>query len=384
MALGDILEIDDRTLLVLGQPLVFDKGQPDVANALLHRVDDTLFLVDTGVTEAFRKALLTAVDRLGPWQHLVLLTTHGHVDHIGNNDLIDQLAAERNVKVEHFLPALDAQQMIDPLAYWSSNFDQVGGVVPLPAPPKLVASKVVSLFTPMRPFGRTSRSYEELPLERISIGTLRLTGWTFADGAVRVVRSQGHCAGHVIVQLRDSKLLHLSDEANGPCVVMNDADQVKQTSALGAGLTMLEEQQVTVVTDGHSFVVQQAPEARERLNDLLDQAVSLHDQSSTAAGRRSTIDPGAFEQDYGKQLTRLGVGGANPNPAFTAMMALNALKELCWSPSGRATSSPWERPALVARDASVGAPRRLIKLVGTAVSFGAWRLRGRAKSPKQP
>ena len=92
MALGDIVEIDDRTVLVLGQPLVFDKGQPDVANALLHRVDDTLFLVDTGVTEAFRKALITAVDRVGPWRRLVLLTTHGHVDHVGNNDLIDQLA----------------------------------------------------------------------------------------------------------------------------------------------------------------------------------------------------------------------------------------------------------------------------------------------------
>jgi hypothetical protein len=35
VALGDIVEIDERTVLVLGQPLAFDKGQPDVANALL-------------------------------------------------------------------------------------------------------------------------------------------------------------------------------------------------------------------------------------------------------------------------------------------------------------------------------------------------------------
>ena len=115
-------------------------------------------------------------------------------------------------------------------------------------------------------------------MERISIGSLALTGWTFADGAVRVIRSQGHCAGHVIVQLRDSRLLHMSDEANGPCGVMDDADQLKIAAALGAAVTMLEEEQVTRMTDGHSFVVAEAPDALSRLHTLLDQAVS-------AAGR---------------------------------------------------------------------------------------------------
>jgi hypothetical protein len=41
-ALGDVIEIDDRTALVLGQELDFEHDQPDVANALLHRSGDTL------------------------------------------------------------------------------------------------------------------------------------------------------------------------------------------------------------------------------------------------------------------------------------------------------------------------------------------------------
>ena len=159
MALGDIVEIDGRTVLVLGQELDIDKGRPDAGNALLHRVEDTLFLVDTGVTKEFRDALTRAIERVGPWQKLVLLTTHGHVDHIGNNDLPDEWAATRDITVEHYVPAYDVPQMVDPQRYWKATFDRVVGVTPLPAPPSLVANTVVSLFQRwVRSAGRPARS----------------------------------------------------------------------------------------------------------------------------------------------------------------------------------------------------------------------------------
>ena len=82
-SLGDVLEIDDRTILVLGQVLDVAHDQPDVANALVHRAGEVLFLVDTGVTTAIRDALRAAVDRVGPWSRLVVLTTHGHPDRAG-------------------------------------------------------------------------------------------------------------------------------------------------------------------------------------------------------------------------------------------------------------------------------------------------------------
>ena len=232
MALGDIVEIDGRTVLVLGQEVDVDKGQPDAGNALVHRVDDTLFLVDTGVTNEFRAALIRAIERVGPWHKLVLLTTHGHVDHIGNNDLPDELASTKDITVEHYVPVHDLPQMVDPLHYWKATFDRVVGVTPWPAPPGLVANKVVSLFQPLRPFGRTTRAFEELPLERFAVGAQRLTGWSFAGGAVRVIRTQGHCRGHVAVFFRDAELLHVGDEGNGGCGVMQDSDQLKLQSIL--------------------------------------------------------------------------------------------------------------------------------------------------------
>ena len=152
-----------------------------------------------------------------------MLTTHGHPDHVGNNDLADELG----VPVEHYVPVRDLDQMRDPASYWVNSFSRVAGVVPLPAPPSLAGNKVVSLFQPLCPFAAVTRTYEQLPLERIRIGSARFTGWSFADGAVRVLRSQGHCAGHVIVHLRDNGVLHLSDEANGPCGAMADDDQLE-------------------------------------------------------------------------------------------------------------------------------------------------------------
>ncbi|WP_433503583.1 hypothetical protein ACQP04_28310 [Pseudonocardia halophobica] len=44
--LGEIVGIDDRTVLVPGQELDIAHDRLDVATALLHRVGDTLFLVD--------------------------------------------------------------------------------------------------------------------------------------------------------------------------------------------------------------------------------------------------------------------------------------------------------------------------------------------------
>ncbi len=108
--LGDLIEIDDASVLVLGQGLDVEHDRPDVANALVHRAGDTLVLVDTGVTAAFREALREAAGRVGPWSRVLVLTTHGHLDHVGNNDLADELG----VPVEHCIPAPDLDQMRDP------------------------------------------------------------------------------------------------------------------------------------------------------------------------------------------------------------------------------------------------------------------------------
>lgn len=348
--LGDLIEIDDRTVLVLGQGLDLARGQPDVANALVHRAGDTLVLVDTGVTEAFRAALLRAADRVGPWSRALVLTTHGHLDHVGNNDLADGLG----VPAEHCVPAADAAQMRSPLDYWVRAFERVAGPAELPEPARTAAA-VVALFQPMRPFGETTRTYEERPPAQIRIGPLRFTGWTFAGGAVRVLRSQGHCAGHVIVHLRDPGVLHLSDEGNGPCGAMADADQLKIQTVLGSAALLFEAGEAGILTDGHTFAVRRGAEAVSHLDGLLGQAAALQEAGlglvgevgeTGAAGEGERVDARAFTAGFARAVAALGIGGANPNALFTAMMAANQLRELGLRPESDAAGAPWSRPPL--------------------------------------
>ncbi|MFD9103632.1 MBL fold metallo-hydrolase [Streptomyces virginiae] len=343
-ALGDPIDIDDRTVLVLGRELDLAHDQPDVGNALVHRTGDTLVLVDTGVTTAFRAALRTAADRVGPWSRALVLTTHGHPDHVGNNDLADDLG----VPAEHYVPARDLDQMRDPESYWVRSFERIAWAAPLPAP--ALAAKVVSLFEPMRPFAATTRTYEERPLELVRIGSLRFTGWTFADGAVRVLRSQGHCAGHVIVHLGDCGVLHLSDEGNGACGAMYDADQVKIQTVLGSVARLFEEGEAAILTDGHTFALRRGAEAVSHLDGLLEQATALQAAAlglTGGNGGNGGIRPSAFTGRYAQAVADGGVGGANPNPMFTAMMALNELGELGLRPEpGEDADTPWSRPAL--------------------------------------
>jgi glyoxylase-like metal-dependent hydrolase (beta-lactamase superfamily II) len=97
---------------------------------------------------------------VGDWSRAVVLTTHGHPDH-----------SATTIWLTNWAPARDLDQMRDPSVYWTRSLS-------------LAATKVVSLFQPLRPFASASRPYEERPLERIRVGSARLTGWTFADGAV--------------------------------------------------------------------------------------------------------------------------------------------------------------------------------------------------------
>ncbi|MFD9569257.1 MBL fold metallo-hydrolase [Streptomyces sp. NPDC059982] len=341
--LGDLIEIDAATVLVLGQELDLAHGRPDVANTLAHRTGDTLVLVDTGVTPAFRDALREAAARVGPWSRALVLTTHGHPDHVGNNDLADELG----VPVEHYVPALDVDQMRDPVAYWLRALRRIAWAAGLPAPPDVLAHELVSLFRPMRPFGATTRTYEERAPELIRIGSVRFVGWTFAGGAVRVLRSQGHCAGHVIVHLRDCGVLHLSDEGNGACGAMADADQLKIQTVLGAVARLFEEGAAEHLTDGHTFAVRRRDEAVSFLDGLLEQATALHGIALRLTGESGgRVRPSAFTAGYAAAVTELGIGGANPNAMFLAMMAVNQLGELGLRPESDEADAPWSRPAL--------------------------------------
>jgi hypothetical protein len=129
-----------------------------------------------------------------------------------------------------------------------------------------------------------------------------LTGWSFCDGAVNVVRSQG-------------PLCRAPDGANGPCGAMHDADQLKILTALSHAATLVESGDVEVLTEGHLFRVNRGPEALARAEAFLDQATGLDARvHGSLAGLAEPPEIATFIEAFAEAYASLGTQGGNPGP----------------------------------------------------------------------
>ena len=115
-----------------------------------------------------------------------------------------------------------------------------------------------------------------------------------------------------MVYLRDSRLLHLGDEDNGPCGSMADADQVKVQTAFGLAVSLIDSGHVDTITDGHSSV-RRGAEARAFLDDLLEQAVALQSLALPARSDGKASTGRAFLD----RLTRISSSTAPITPPRT-------------------------------------------------------------------
>jgi len=264
------------------------------------------------------------------------------------------LVADRNGTVRHLVPCRDLAQMRDPVGYWTAYLQRVAGMLPDSDNAAEGAARLLSIFRPLNALGTTTRVFEEAPLEQLRIGPLRLSGWSFSDGAVNVVRTQGHCAGQVVVHLRDSNLLHMSDETNAPCRAMHDSDQLKILTALSQAATLLESGAVDVLTEGHLFRLNRGEAALARVEAILDQAETLDQRVHDALpAAREPVDPVSFQESFAGAYSSLGVDGANMNAMFAAGMALNVLTDLGMTPPADPHADrSWTRPPASASSGS--------------------------------
>jgi hypothetical protein len=157
---------------------------------------------------------------------------------------------------------------------------------------------------------------------------------------------------------------------------MHDADQLKLQTVLGAAATILDEGAATVLTDGHTFTVRRGADAVAYLDGLLDQAVALQQVALSATKGPDPVRPSVFTEEFGRGTAELGVAGANPNPMFSAMMAINELAEVGLRPQGTGINAPWGRPALAEPVPPSGTPHGLA-LIPAAAAMLRWKLRGR-------
>ena len=323
---GEIVEVAPNVELVGGRPLDIQKGEVDVANALLYKSGSTLVVVDTGGTAGFVRYLDAAAKRLMPFDRAVLVNTHGHADHVGNNAWIDTLG----VPAEHFISAHDLTLMRDQIGYFSRAFDEVGPYIPDAPPGRVFAQQLIDLFGGLHTETRSLTLLELLPLVPIDIGGTSWDGWSLLDGNVLVLRTSGHTAGHVAVYLPGPKLLHLADETTGFYQTFPDADAAANLLTLQRAANAVRSGAVTALTDGHSFSIHRGDEAVAFLTGLINGAIAYdaavtrvlneHADGITIADLVSEL-AGAPEMANAPR-------GANDIPIFKYMQIVNKLREL--------------------------------------------------------
>jgi len=172
LSYGDVLAITPNLQFVTGREIDLANNEIDIANALLYKSGTTLVVIDTGGTAGFVQYLDEAAQKLRPFQKVLLISTHGHADHVGNNAWIDTLG----VPATHLISAHDLAVMRDQVGYFDGFIGEI------------FARSVVEMFGGLNTETETMKLLEAHPLQSISLGGTSWSGWSFLDGDVLVLR----------------------------------------------------------------------------------------------------------------------------------------------------------------------------------------------------
>jgi glyoxylase-like metal-dependent hydrolase (beta-lactamase superfamily II) len=105
--LGDIVALADNLWLVLGDM------PADVPNVLVYRSGERVYLLDSGAGPTIRASILNVLHEVGPVESFILLNSHGHPDHVGNNDVIRLAQAKQR---KHYVAQAGLASLALPVA----------------------------------------------------------------------------------------------------------------------------------------------------------------------------------------------------------------------------------------------------------------------------
>ena len=321
----EVVEIKHNFYLVVGRHLNLSKREADVANALLYKNNDILYIIDTGALENFGRKLKEVCLKLAPYERIVLLNTHGHGDHVGNNNILEDLQAQEK---EHYISTHDITMMRDNLSFFEHDFKRLEPCLGGKSAHDYLLG-FLDLFIPLNVDTQYLKALETRKVEDIKIGNIHWSGWNFNDD-LYVMKTQGHSAGHVVVYFPQVKHLHMGDETNGYCNLFHDCDHLKSLESHTKALSMLNEGNVASITDGHTFALHATKEAKVWLRSLIDGHYvfsnfirELLEEHPEGLALQEIYD--ALSKS--KTIQRLPAG-ANPNPTYAKLQILSKFRDL--------------------------------------------------------
>jgi len=279
--LGDIVELKKNLWLVKGENPKNVFKAPTIANSVLYKAEDRLYLIDTGVGPIFRQSLMHAIEQAYPVSEFYLLNSHLHVDNICNNNIIEEVQAK---KKHHYVSdagfASLNSYVFDSLITLSEYYDVFSGYS-FPYNMKLLLYRLRSLFQgkkkainafvgmstklykPIRTSRHTMQPLELHPDHEVVIGEVPWKGWDLQD--IDVLEVRGHAPDELVFYLPEHKFLFAADLTYELIPMWPSVHRDRSVQAIENCVAMASEGEIEMLVDSH----------HEEISDSSDKVVAL-------------------------------------------------------------------------------------------------------------
>jgi glyoxylase-like metal-dependent hydrolase (beta-lactamase superfamily II) len=343
----------------------------DVPSIVVYRAAKTLYVLDTGVGPEQRAALGEGVEEI------VLVNSHGHFDHLGNNDLLQNapISRKRHLISKESAPNQDIRaELFEMYGRGKDHFSYIDGL-PLPADkisgllkalgaptiapailedlgermhdcgilpalnqfmPSVVVDILLATYPPVFPSVETMTFLEDISApQQLDLAGSHWSGWTLGRETpeIYVLQSGGHSKGGVVFYIPEHKFLMLADETTA-VPIWPDTDPRRVVETTRKSLTMLDNGALQWLCAGHFPMIpsNDANQIRASLRRILSQAAEF---SETVSKELATHPEGLTVDELYDALRRdipstsyLTFLIANQFPVFTTFMKLTLLNEL--------------------------------------------------------
>ncbi len=350
----------------------------DVPSIVVYRASKTLYVLDTGVGPEQRAVLEAQIASLGQGaEEIVLVNSHGHFDHLGNNDLVQRAAIPRkrhliskesapdsDIRTELFemygrgkeyfsyidglpLPAEKISGLLKALgapAIAPATLEELGGKIResgvLPAlnnfMPSIVVDVLMATYPAVFPSLETMTFLEDISAPGpIEIAGAQWSGWSLGDEApeVYVLRSGGHSKGGVVFYIPEHKFLMLADETTA-VPIWPDTDPRRVIGTAQKALTMLDNGGLEWMCAGH-FPMVPSNDPKE-LQASLQRVLGQSGQFSDTVEKEVAAHPEGLTVDELYEALRKDIPSTsyltflitNQFPVFSTFMKLTLLNHL--------------------------------------------------------
>ena len=335
MAYCDPHRSGENIIVIEGRELILGE-QGDVAQIVLHREGERLTLIDSGAYPEDRDAILRAARELGEFSRVVLINSHGHVDHVGNNDVIYELAPH----AEHYLPKKDYPNLCDQAGFFEKLMEESTRYLQMGTPGQTV-ERLMKLFPELRAnTDRVAMLEDHFSLQEFSLSGVSFQAYQV--GPVLAIPSGGHTVGHLCFLFPQEGFFYGADEFIGAVAPWGDSSQSNQLAACRLVIALVEAGLVKRAARGHHWGIVSGQEFAAALQGILDETEQW--ESALRAALRDGPQT-VFALLEKMRATLPGAFGPNANPIFDTMKTLESCRRLGAHAEGEPPNTTFCLPA---------------------------------------